>query len=97
MADGLDVCWRHVEHALGITYRQLDYWTRQGHLKPRQDAPSSGVPRKWPLAELEVARRMARLTDAGLAVERAAAFARESWPKGEIAAGVTLAVTETAP
>ena len=94
MVDGLDVCWRHVEHALGITYRQLDYWTRQGHLKPKQDAPTSGAPRKWPLAELEIARRMARLTAAGIAVENAAAFARDSWPAGEIAPGLTLTATE---
>jgi hypothetical protein len=94
LAEGLTVCWRHVESELGITYRQLNYWVMQGHLRPRQDSRSQGFPRRWPAGELEIARRMARLTNAGLAVERAAAFARESWPKGEIESGIQIEVTE---
>jgi hypothetical protein len=94
LAEGLAACWRHVESDLGVTYRRLDYWARRGYLRPERDSRSSGIPRRWPAAEVEVARRMARLTGSGIAVERAAVFARYSWPAGEIAPGVTLAVME---
>jgi hypothetical protein len=93
LSDGLTVCSRHVKHELGITYRQLNYWVMQGYLRPKQDARLSGVPRRWPAAEIEIAKRMARLTDAGVIPERAAVFARQSWPKGEIAPGIVIEVT----
>jgi len=92
-AEGLTTCHRHVADELGITYRQLNYWVMQGHLHPEHDTRSSGIPRRWPAGELEIARRMARLTAAGLTVERAAVFARDSWPEGEIAPGLTLEVS----
>lgn len=94
VADGLNVCHRHVIHELGITYRQLNYWVMQGHLKPEQRAQGSGMPRRWPATEVEVAKRMALLTAAGFAVEKAAVFARKSWPAGEIAAGVWIEVRD---
>ena len=80
--------------SLGITYRKLDYWTRLNHIRPVDAEPGTGVPREWPPAELEIARRMGRLTDAGIAVEVAAPFARDSWPRGEIAPGIALVITE---
>jgi hypothetical protein len=94
--DGLPACPRHLEAEIGITYRQVDYWTRLGWLKPENPVAGSGVSRRWPAFEVEVARRMGRLAAAGLGIPRAAAFARESWPAGEIAPGVTLAVSEPA-
>lgn len=99
-SEGLPACSRHLEAEIGITYRQIDYWARQGYLKPQRRlnlsgrGPRSGVSRVWPAAEMEIARRMVRLIQAGLGVAHAAAFARESWPKGEIAPGIMLEVAE---
>jgi hypothetical protein len=75
---GLDVCNGHIPDELGITYRQLDYWSRRGHLHPGRADPArpwSGSARTWTPAELEVARLMGLLTAAGLtpgAAERVA-------------------------
>jgi MerR HTH family regulatory protein len=101
--DGMSVCWQHTEDELGISYRQLDYWVRRGYLRPERRTArggkyggGQGVSRRWPAAELEIARRMARLTAAGITPERAAVFARESWPSGEIAPGITVEITRGA-
>ncbi len=75
-----------------ITYRKLDYWTRLGHLRPDHDG-GSGTDRCWPPGEVQVACRVARLTDAGLPLAMAAEFARHHWPRGEIAAGIELRVS----
>jgi MerR HTH family regulatory protein len=98
--EGLPACSKHLEAEIGITYRQLDYWARQGYLKPgrranrRGRAATSGVFRVWPAAEVEIARRMGRLARAGLDVARAAVYARDRWPCGEIAPGFTLEVSD---
>lgn len=62
--------------ALGLTYRQLDYWTRVGHLNADDPTPGSGRRRHWPQSEIAVAARMARLIAAGFTVPRAADLAR---------------------
>lgn len=80
--------------SLGITYRQLDYWVLQGHLRPLDPQPGTGNAREWPESELIIARRMGRLTAAGLPLSFAAAMARESWPAGRLAEGITVTVTE---
>lgn len=49
----------------GATYRQLDYWTRQGFLRP-VGGSGSGFSREWPDAEVAVLRRMVVATAAGL-------------------------------
>jgi len=59
----------------GLTYRQLDYWCRQGYLKPG-GGTGSGSWRTWPDEERAVARLMKRLVDAGLTVEAAHRVAR---------------------
>ena len=41
----------------GITYQQLDHWTRLGHLRPG-GGWGTGYARWWTDAEVEVARRM---------------------------------------
>jgi hypothetical protein len=79
---------------VGVTYRQLNYWVNRGWLRPVQAARSSGVPRRWPLLELEIAKRIERLAAAGVAVDRAAVFARESWPAGEIAPGIRIEISD---
>lgn len=79
---------------LGISYRQLDYWVRQGWLRPERDRRGTGVPRRWPEAELAVARRMVRLTAAGFPPALAHRFARDLWPDGEIAPGIWISAEE---
>ena len=78
--------------AAGITYKQLDHWTRLGHLRPERDW-GTGYARIWTDAEVEVARRMGRLTAAGLPLGWSAQFARNGWPAGEIAPGILVSVT----
>jgi hypothetical protein len=58
----------------GITYRQLDWWCRQGYVH----APSggSGYRRSIPEHEMQVLQRMGRLVKTGLAVNVAAGAAR---------------------
>ena len=92
VSDGVIACTTHLPAALGITYRQLDHWAIYGYLHP-QIYGGSGTARWWPAAEVEIARRMGRLAAAGLTVKRAAAFARDDWPRGEIAPGITLEAT----
>jgi len=80
----------------GITYRQLDFWIRHRWLQPVREwrgfGRGSGSPRWWSEDELEIARRMGRLTAAGIPPAVAASFARHSWPRGEIAPGIWLEV-----
>lgn len=80
--------------AAGISYRQLDNWVRLGHLRPVDPEPGTGSPREWPEPELEIARRMGRLTAAGLPLAFAARMARDTWPAGELAPGIEVLVTD---
>ena len=80
--------------AMGISYRQLDYWTRLGHLRPDAARPGSGNARYWPETEIEIARRMGRLAAAGLPLGFAAQMARETWPAADLAPGITVTVTD---
>jgi transposase-like protein len=64
-----------VPRLLGVSYRQLDYWCRRGYLRPITPG-GSGNPRRWPEAELEVARRMATLVRSGYQAAAAAQLAR---------------------
>lgn len=63
----------------GITYRQADYWTRLGWLRPPEPTPGSGAQRYYPPAEQRVAAIMAALVAAGLEPGAAALAARTSW------------------
>lgn len=49
----------------GITYRQADYWVRQGYLRTDGTQQGSGRHRRHPLVELQVARGLAQLLAAG--------------------------------
>ena len=95
---GLEVCIRCLCGQIGVTPRQLDYWSRRGWLRPqrqvsRRGTADSGTPHRWDSGELEVARRMGVLIRAGLSPVRAAAFARASWPCEQVAPGVWVEVT----
>lgn len=62
---------------LGISYRQLDHWTRLGYLHPvLRRGPGIGRPREWPEYELATAAAMGRLVRLGLSLELAHRVAR---------------------
>ena len=79
-----------------ITFRQLDFWCRAGYLQPdrlwRGKRLGSGSVRSWPKTELEVARKMGRLTRAGILPSLAASVARSGEARTEIAPGVWIEV-----
>ena len=79
--------------SLGITYRKLDYWVLQGKLRPLDPQPGTRQCPRGPEAELEIARRMGRLTAAGLPLSFAAAW-RGTWPSGALAPGIAVTVTK---
>lgn len=61
----------------GITYRQLDHWTRIGYLRPDNGSPGSGNSRRYPATEADVADLMARLVGIGMAPKQAHTIARK--------------------
>jgi DNA-binding transcriptional MerR regulator len=71
-----------------LSYRQLDYWSRSGYLRPVQAKPGSGTDRAWPEAEIRVANMMARLLTAGLELAVAARVARVASEADESGAGI---------
>lgn len=73
-----------------LSYRQLDYWTRQGYLVADVANPGSGVPRTWSDGERAIAALMQALTAAGFRVAAAATIARDSRCTVELALGITL-------
>jgi hypothetical protein len=91
----------------GITYRQLDYWCRQGWLKPTlvlddgTHAPAgefgSGVPRRWPWSEITVALLMRRLIAAGFTPAAAAVTARRVVDRDDVTVSGDLRLAELAP
>lgn len=66
----------HAFIRVGLTYRQLDFWTTRGYLRADVASPGSGRNRTWPQSEVRVAELMVHLTDAGVTVEAAARIAR---------------------
>lgn len=62
--------------AEGVSYRQLDYWCRQGYL--RVPGNGTGNRRQWSATELQVAERMAKLVKVGFTVPAAAEIARQT-------------------
>lgn len=63
------------EH-IGVSYRRIDFWTRQGYLRPTNPGCGMGHSRDYPPAEVAVADRMGGLVSAGLTLPAAAAVAR---------------------
>ena len=83
---------RHVAEELGIPCHRLGHWVRRGYLRPERGGAGPGFHCRWPEAEVEIARRMSRLVATGIDVARAAVFARDDWPRGEIAPGIRIEV-----
>lgn len=54
---------------VGATYRQVDYWTRLGVLRPTQAYRGSGTPRVWSPLDLRVAAVVAQLRRLGAEVD----------------------------
>jgi len=54
----------------GISYRQLDHWTRLGVVKPAQAASGSGTARRWSAQQLVELRVVGDLRRAGVAMQR---------------------------
>lgn len=63
----------------GITYRQVDYWTRLGWLRPPEPTPGQGAQRYFPPAEIRVAAIMSALVRAGVEPGAAGMAARTAW------------------
>lgn len=78
--------------ALGLSYRQLDYWTRSGRIHADEPTPGSGHRRTWPDEEIAVAGRIARLIAAGLSLEIAAGVARDPDTDIELQPGVVVRI-----
>jgi hypothetical protein len=78
----------------GVTYRQLDYWVRQGHVRARERDPGAGYTRTLTDHEYAVGVKMCHLVGAGLLPDLAVRVAREMTERGteEVALGeyVTL-------
>lgn len=74
--------------ASGITYRQLDFWTRNDWLRPDVKDVGTGNRRTYPPAELAVVRVMAALTRAGMTPKAAERVARG----GQLAPGISVVV-----
>jgi DNA-binding transcriptional MerR regulator len=62
--------------AAGITYRQLDYWSRTGILQAVEVNPGSGYLRAYPANVLAFARLLKRLLDGGVNLRPAVDLAR---------------------
>lgn len=61
----------------GLTYRQLDYWSRNGLLPGVPTRTGSGIPREIPDRVLPHLRHMLALTNAGLEPRIAATIAAD--------------------
>ncbi|MFU8874212.1 MerR family transcriptional regulator [Micromonospora sp. SL4-19] len=79
-------------HAVGISYRQLDYWARTGLVVPSvRDASGSGTSRLYSFRDLVVLKVVKRLLDAGVSLQniRKAIEALRSRGVADLA-GITL-------
>jgi DNA-binding transcriptional MerR regulator len=66
-----------VSRLTGATYRQLDYWARQGYIRPSLGAAAgSGTQREYSRADVAAVARIKVCLDAGLTVTAAVRVAR---------------------
>lgn len=70
---------REMTRRSGASYRQVDHWTRLGHLRSPEAGQGSGSVRYWNETECEIATLMVRLgKSAGIGVDTAAYLARHA-------------------
>jgi DNA-binding transcriptional MerR regulator len=75
----------------GITYRQLDYWTRTGLVRPSiKDAHGSGSQRLYSFQDLATLRVIKRLLDTGVSLQRVRAAVEHLRTMDRRPHGVTL-------
>lgn len=88
----------HVTHldirALGLTGRQVDYWTERGWLRTDDATPGTGHRRTFAPTELRVAAVMLTLTEAGLSPEAAHRAARN---RGRLSPTVRVYMSACSP
>ena len=79
----------------GLSYRQLDYWTRVGYLTPINPDQGCGTVRYYPRSEVPAATLIGRLVSAGLTPQVARLHARELLDTGTTQiAGFTIHLPE---
>lgn len=78
----------------GITYRQLDYWTRTGLLVTVDEIadPGSGYSRYYDLAQVRRARAISELLSIGMSLQLVRHHIDEFLDTGQISVG-TLTIT----
>lgn len=69
---GTGLTGQETARTVGITYRQLDHWTRNGYVEAKVSDPGSGGFRRYLHADLFDLVRLARLVEVGLTVGRLA-------------------------
>jgi DNA-binding transcriptional MerR regulator len=79
-------------HAVGISYRQLDYWARTSLVVPSvRDASGSGTQRLYSFRDLVVLKVVKRLLDAGVSLQNIRKAIDTLHSRGvEDLAGITL-------
>ncbi|MGN9906690.1 MerR family transcriptional regulator [Phytohabitans sp. LJ34] len=79
-------------HAVGISYRQLDYWARTALVVPSiRDASGSGTQRLYSFRDLVVLKVVKRLLDAGVSLQNIRKAIETLRSRGvEDLAGITL-------
>lgn len=86
---GPQVCW-----IVGITYRQLDYWTRTGLIRPSiVESQASGTQRQYSYQDLVELKVIKSLLDAGMALKharRAIEYLRDHLGAGIASASLVL-------
>lgn len=80
----------------GISYRQLDTWTRKGYLEAEGAGGGSGRAREWSMDELVIARRIKTLLAAGFVLAVAADLARKNDGEHDLVDGVSVNLAFTA-
>lgn len=88
--------------ATGLTYRQIDYWCRQGYLRPLEATPGSGKARVWLSTERDVALLINRLLGVGVelqaAVQVARSVAESDTKRVDLGEGVVISIeSKSAP
>lgn len=83
MATDDTITTRELCSLAAITYRQADYWVRQGYLRvANPEAHGSGTRRRHPRREVEVAWGLSQLMSAGCLVGAQVADSLRSLPPG---------------